>query len=92
MRYTTKEKQKIIKGYIEGENISKYCSSVNISESTFYKWKKLFLEPTFIEIVDEKKIASSSISINVNNAIITVDSNYDESLLIKVINSLQKLW
>lgn len=94
MKYTLKDK----KTYIDNATTFKgttleYCRLNNLSPATFYKWKKEFSNNTFIDITDEIKTnnSTSNLTLNIKDILITVDDNYNEELLLKVITSIGKI-
>lgn len=93
MKYSTEEKQKIINGKTVDLNVEEYCKRVGIGSSTYYKWLKDFRcnNNEFVDITKALNSSNSSLNIEVSGVNISVTSNYDESLLLRLVRTLNKL-
>ena len=96
MIYSNEEKIQIIKNKPENESVINYCNSIGVSKSSFYNWVKELDEanekPSFIDVTDiAMKNVSNDIKLTIKDVSINLNSNYNEELLIRVINSLRKL-
>lgn len=89
MKYSTEEKRKIINGKTVDLNVEEYCKRVGIGSSTYYKWLKDNNE--FVDITKALNSSNSSLNIEVSGVNISVTSNYDESLLLRLVRTLNKL-
>lgn len=93
MGYSIEFKKSIIEDFKLGiDNIEGYVKAKGISKTTFYKWTKEE-RLTNVDFIDITNIttANTKLQLNINNVEITIDDNYNESLLLKVIRSLNKL-
>ncbi len=94
MKYSDEEKKLIIKNKPENISVVEYCNNIGISKSIYYVWEKQLKEKkrSFIDVtglvLDDSPV---NISLNIKDITINLDSNYNEELLIKVINSLRKI-
>ncbi|MBQ9124506.1 MAG: hypothetical protein IJY14_02325 [Acholeplasmatales bacterium] len=97
MGYSIEFKNSVIEDYKKGivGKIEDYVISKGISKTTFYKWIKEInikndLIP-FIDITSSVVNNSSSLLLQINNINIEINDNYNESLLLNVIRTLNKL-
>lgn len=99
MRYTLERKREIIASKPNNVDVRTYCDSIDIAYSSYYKWireinqdfsenKKMFVDVN--DMVNE--ISSTTIDLEVSNIVIHVSNYYDENHLLKILNTLKKLW
>jgi len=96
MIYSNEEKIQIIKNKPENESVTNYCNSIGVSKSSFYNWAKELDEvkekTSFIDVTDIAiQNATNDIKLTIKDVCINLKSNYNEELLIRVINSIRKL-
>lgn len=96
MTYSDEEKILIVKNKPENESVTTYCNSIGVSKTSFYNWAKELegnLEkPQFIDVTDiALNNVSNDITLTVKDVCINLNLNYNEELLLKVINSLRKI-
>lgn len=100
MKFNEEQKRNIINNYKGEQSVREYLKSLPISNSTFYKWAKLYGNNQIVSkekrtnFIDATAILNESVAyieLNVKDVLIKITDEYNEVLLLKVIKSINKL-
>ena len=99
MRYTIEKKKEIVTTKPEGMDVRAYCKQMGISYSSYYKWyKELYTSDSVVEsvsFIDVTNLINETdnnvIDLELSDITIHVSPNYNESHLLRLINTIKKL-
>lgn len=94
MKYTLEQKKEVISSKPDNVDVKTYCDNIGIAYSSYYKWRneialsdKVFVDVT--NVINEEN--NNFIDLEISNTIIHVSNDYDESHLLKILNTLKKI-
>ena len=93
-KFSLELKNKVVNDYNQGLilNLDTYLREIGIARSTFYVWLKKYNNQDairFIDITDKINNSQSCITLKIKDVELILDNNYNEELLLRVINSLR---
>ena len=93
-KFSLELKNKVFNDYNQGLilNLDTYLREIGIARSTFYAWLKKYNNQDairFIDITDKINNSQSCITLKIKDVELILDNNYNEELLLRVINSLR---
>lgn len=97
MKYSVEKRKEIITSKPEDLDVRTYCKKIGIAYSTYYKWYNEFntldedKSSSFIDITKLVVEGNTTIDLEISNITIHIKSDYSESHLIRLINTLKKL-
>lgn len=99
--YSQEEKKQIVYGHNGDISLADYIKQFGICLTTFYKWKKIFKDSNNISesntysLIEMNDLLNCDISdkleLSIKEISIYVKPNYNEPLLLSLINTLKKL-
>ena len=93
------QKKEIINTKPEGMEVRTYCKQIGISYSSYYKWYKEFngtnneiKSTSFIDVTKLiNEVSNDVIDLELSDITIHVSTDYNESHLLRLINTIKKL-